>query len=394
MRIRQMAIWTLLGTSLWAQGSDSGFRWVGFRAGSISFDAQEGVSTSAFLGAQGGLVFDQQHYGISFEGLLAHPRNDLFPGKKLSHSEASVTFLSGLSGDPASGFWPYLGLGLGGISIPKIVPSTQLVQTTKGGTAHVALGMLHRPAQGFIWGVEGRYLLTFTPKDLREMQGSLLVGFTWGGRPVSPPPAVTTPPPEVKATPAPAEAPALAPPVEVVVAPPPPPHAAEVVPAPTPPPVQAPVPVPPPPPAMTRTPSPAPVPDHRRPSPPAPASTGSALIERLDALLLGDMAKSLELGRNRIQAIPAYHWTLRLEIANLPSTLKNAVVAFSPGKPDLFIAPIQLKGGRSAYQLFLGDYPSKAEAERAAKAVPAFFLEGGQRPRPFPGNGILAQATQ
>ena len=197
MRIRQVAMWTLLSASLLAQGSESGFRWVGVRAGSISFDAQEGVSTSAFFGGQGGFVFDQQHYGISFEGLLSHPRNDLFPGKKLSHSEASVTFLSGLSGDPASGFWPYLGLGLGGISIPKVLPSSQLVETTKGGTAHVALGMMHRPTQGFIWGVEGRYLLTFTPKDLREMQGSLMFGFTWGGRFVSHPPAVSTPPPEV-----------------------------------------------------------------------------------------------------------------------------------------------------------------------------------------------------
>jgi septal ring-binding cell division protein DamX len=92
------------------------------------------------------------------------------------------------------------------------------------------------------------------------------------------------------------------------------------------------------------------------------------------------MARAVALGRKRIQAIPAQGWTLRLEIANLPATLQHAVEAF-PGPSDLFIAPIKLRGGRTAYQLFLGDYASKAEAERAVKAVPALFLEGGQRPK-------------
>jgi septal ring-binding cell division protein DamX len=103
------------------------------------------------------------------------------------------------------------------------------------------------------------------------------------------------------------------------------------------------------------------------------------------------MAKALELGTKHIDALPGQRWTIRLEIANLPSTLKNAVAAFPGKEPDLFIAPIKLKGGKTAYQLFLGDYASKAEAERAAKAVPAFFLEGGQRPRPYQLSAIPAQ---
>jgi septal ring-binding cell division protein DamX len=81
--------------------------------------------------------------------------------------------------------------------------------------------------------------------------------------------------------------------------------------------------------------------------------------------------------------MPARRWTIRLEIANLPATLKNAVVAFPGRKPDLFIAPIKLRGGKTAYQLFLGDYATKAEAEQAARSVPAVFLEGGSRPKPF-----------
>ena len=105
------------------------------------------------------------------------------------------------------------------------------------------------------------------------------------------------------------------------------------------------------------------------------------------------MAKAVELGQARIRAIPPQGWTIRLEIANLPSTLQHAVEAFPAGKPDLFIAPIKLRGGKIAYQLFLGEYASKAEAERAARAVPSQFLEGGQRPKPLLGTGIPTQVN-
>jgi septal ring-binding cell division protein DamX len=121
------------------------------------------------------------------------------------------------------------------------------------------------------------------------------------------------------------------------------------------------------------------------------AQAGAAKLERLDALILGDIPKSLELGRRRIEAIPEGHWTIRLEIADLPSTLGHAVAAFPSGEPDLFIAPIKLQGGKTSYQLFLGEYATKAEAERAARGVPAFFLEGGQRPKPFLVSGIQTQ---
>ncbi|MFZ1377711.1 MAG: SPOR domain-containing protein, partial [Geothrix sp.] len=137
--------------------------------------------------------------------------------------------------------------------------------------------------------------------------------------------------------------------------------------------------------------APPPAPRPAPATPAAPKPSGSEVTRRLDALRLGDMPKALELGKKHIDSLSAQRWTIRLLIANLPSTLKNAVVAFPGKEPDLFIAPIKLKGGKTAYQLFLGDYASKAEAERAAKAVPAFFLEGGQRPKPYPISGIPAQ---
>ena len=117
------------------------------------------------------------------------------------------------------------------------------------------------------------------------------------------------------------------------------------------------------------------------PAKPAPSASTSA--ERVKALLQGDIPRALDLSRKHIEGIPAGHWTLRLEVANLTFTLKNAAGAFPDAKPELFIAPIQLRGGKTANQLFLGDYASKDEAERAAKAVPAYFLKGKQRPIPF-----------
>jgi hypothetical protein len=386
-------MWTFYAANLVAQGSDPGFKWVAFRAGSISFDPKENVNAAPFLGGQVGMVFDQRRYGISLEGLISHPKSNISPGQSLSHTEVSVTLLTGLSSDLSSKFWPYLGLGLGGISVPKVSPTTLALSTNTGATAHASFGFLHRPDLGLIWGAEARYLLTFTPKDLREIQGSAMVGYTWGGRPASrrvvhaapPAPAVVAPPP----IPPPVEAVAPTPPaplpVVTVIAPPPP----------TPRPVVVAV-LPPPPIVSAAPPAPIPVTATRASAAPGPipaGSTSTTLTERLDALRQGDMVKALELGRKRIEAIPAHWWTIRLEIANLPSTLKSAVAVFPGRNPDLFIAPIKLRGGKIAYQLFLGEYASKAEAERAAKAVPSPFLEGGQRPKPILGTAIPAQVN-
>lgn len=406
MRTRQLVLWTALCTSLAAQDGAPGYRWVGLQAGSLSPDTQTNLKASTFFGLQGGLLFDEKRYGLSFQALVASPKSDLTPGKSLSQSELSATLLTGLSGNAASRFWPYIGLGLGAASIPRIDAATGLQKTLKAGTAHMSLGFLHRPGLGLLWGAEGRYVFTFANADLKEVQGAAMVGYAWGVRssraqsepyrapakvetapvvapppPPAPLPVVTTlpesrplgnPTPPAKPAPAPVEAPVARP----LASPPPPP---------------APVTVPPPPVTVVVAPPPAPRPAPVPPPAPAKATTGSEVTRRLDALRLGDMEKALELGKKHIAALPGQRWTIRLEIANLPATLKNAVVAFPGQEPDLFVAPIKLKGGKTAYQLFLGDYASKADAERAAKAVPAFFLEGGQRPRPYQISGIPAQ---
>ncbi len=406
MRTRQLILWTALAASLAAQEGVPGYKWVGLQAGSLSPDTQTNLKASPFFGLQGGLLFDEKRYGLSFQALVASPKSDLAPGKSLSQSEVSATLLTGLSGDAASRFWPYLGLGLGAVSIPQIDTVTKLQKTLKAGTAHLSLGFHHRPGLGLLWGAEGRYVFTFANADLKEMQGAVMVGFTWGAR------RAATPRPEpvaAKAEPAPVVAPPPPPaPLPVVSTVPEPRPLASPAPSPAPAPSKpaaAPIPPPAPMPLPSATPAPvaapsAPVtvvvapPPAPRPAPVTPAASkpsGSEVTRRLDALRLSDMPKALELGKKHIDALSGQRWTIRLLIANLPSTLKNAVVAFPGKEPDLFIAPIKLKGGKTAYQLFLGDYASKAEAERAAKAVPAFFLEGGQRPKPYPISGIPAQ---
>jgi len=364
----------------------------------MSFDPQEYVKAAPILGAQGGMVFAGQRYGISLEMLSTRPESTLVLNRKVNHSLVSATWMTGLAGEGSDRFWPYFGLGLGGATVAKIDHLTKTITTSMSPAAHASLGLVHRPLRGLIWGVEGRYLVTFSNPGMNEYHGTVLLGFSWGGQRTSrraeaPPPApvprpviaapvpptpvpavVTAPPPPLPAAPPRPSSP----PILVVEAPPPqvPPAPPAVV---APPPAKATAP------ALTPAPAPLPV-----------AATGadSNRTGRLEALRREDLARSLELGRRRLQAIPAGHWTVRLEVANLSSTLKSAVGAFSGGEPDLFVAPIQLLGGKTAYQLFLGEYPSKAAAERAAKAVPAFFLEGGNRPKAMPIAGIPVKAQR
>jgi hypothetical protein len=76
-------------------------------------------------------------------------------------------------------------------------------------------------------------------------------------------------------------------------------------------------------------------------------------------------------------------WTLRLEIACKPETIRHAAEAFPDGKPDLFILPIRLRDGRTCYQLFYGEFSTEASAQKQVAKLPRIFREGGNRPKPF-----------
>lgn len=380
------ALLSVVALGLSAQ-EGQGFSWVALQGGAIAFDPASNVKTAPWVGGQGGTLLGARRYGFSMEFQQSRPESSLTPGLKLTHRAASGSFLNGLSTDSGSAWWPYVGVGLGALTYPRLDPVTHLQESRTAAAAHLSLGFLHRSG-ALIWGAEARARVAFTKQDMSETQGGLFAGFAWGGGPRRSAAPASVPPPIEAPTP---------------IAPPPPPKAVEaVVPTPTPVPQPAPapaaqpaiipIPVPtattpaPPPPAPVAVPTPAPpvivpalspkaVPTLPPASPSAPPSERGA---RLAALRQMDMVQSLELGRAYIRTLGADRWTLRLEIANLPSTLKAAVEAYGAGTPDLFIAPIKLRTGKTAYQLFLATYATKAEAEAAGRAVPAFFKEGGK----------------
>lgn len=456
-----------LAASLAAGEGDPGFKWLGLRAGTLFFDPPENAGSAVFLGAQGGMVFEGRRHGFTFDGFQYTTKSSLAPGVNLNHRGASATFLSGLSEDPGSPLWPYMGLGLGTFSVPEVDPLTLAQTSTRTTTAHVSLGFVQRPGGGFIWGMEGRAVSRLPIKALQEIQVTFLLGYIWGGRSSTPLADVSSTPPPPMAPPDVTALPSAGTPS--AQSPAPPTASARPVPSPTPTAVPAPTPIPAAPapaalapvivasaptmpelaPVMTGAPSAepapptAPTPSVQSPAPagvmarpmapppstaiplpipaapepaslapvivasaptvpePAPVMTGAApaepaptdstATERVEALLRGDIPRALELSRRHIGSLPARHWTIRLEVASLTVTLKNAVRAFPGATPDLFIAPIQLRGGKTANQLFLGDYVSKEEAERAARAVPTYFLKGRQRPIPFLVSDIPAQ---
>lgn len=425
-----------------------GFNWLGLQVGTLSFDPLTHLKTNAYVGFQGGRVFDGHRFGLTFEAVSSHPKSDLLPGQGLAYSSASLTHLTGFSDDPGARFWPYFGQGLGAISVPRVTSAPTELKTVKAPEVHASLGFLHRPSGGFIWGLEGRYVFAFSNPDLKESRGSLLVGYTWGGRPrvaglaptpspvaptksstlsvVRPEPLIATLPVTAAANLEPAKSPTSKPQVppaavptgemaqataqpvpggEPLAAPRPmaratqPPVArpeisAPPVPQPAPAPVVVPIPVVPVEPApLPARPVPAAVPAMADTLKERPTGAEVDRASRLHAIRQGDLAKAVVLSRSHINSLPAERWTLQLEVASLPSTLKNAVEAFPGEAPDLFIAPLVLSGGKTAYQLFLADYPSKVDAERAAKSVPALFLEGGQRPRVVPVSSLLLPAA-
>lgn len=136
----------------------------------------------------------QQRFGLTCEGLLSRPTNDLYPGARFKHAETSISLLTGLSGDSASRLWPYLGLDLGAICTPHITPSPLSAKSFRAADAHYSLGFLHRP------GALDRK---------QEIQGSFLFGLTWQAKRPMAKAAPARPTPEVLA------------PLLVVVAPPP-----------------------------------------------------------------------------------------------------------------------------------------------------------------------------
>lgn len=119
---------------------------------------------------------------------------------------------------------------------------------------------------------------------------------------------------------------------------------------------------------------------------PKPAPTkevGHTVAERVEALRKGDIALAVRQGERHLKELSKSQWTLRLEIACQPETLRRAVSLFEDPKPDLWVLPLALRDGRGCFQVFEGHYANRAMAEKAIRKLPAAFRAEGNRPKPF-----------
>ncbi len=117
---------------------------------------------------------------------------------------------------------------------------------------------------------------------------------------------------------------------------------------------------------------------------PAPAKqVGHSVAERVEALRKGDVAMAVRQGERHLKELSKSQWTLRLEIACQPETLRRAVGLFGDPQPDLWVLPLALRDGRGCFQVFVGHYPNRTAAEKAIRKLPAAFRSEGNRPKPF-----------
>lgn len=117
--------------------------------------------------------------------------------------------------------------------------------------------------------------------------------------------------------------------------------------------------------------------------PKTPVRIGTSLAERLATLAKGDLDLALRQGDQRIKELPASHWILRLEIACQGDTIRRVAELFKGEQPDLLLLSIQLRDGRTCYQVFHGHYPSRAAAEAQIQRLPAAFRAEGNKPKAF-----------
>ena len=73
-------------------------------------------------------------------------------------------------------------------------------------------------------------------------------------------------------------------------------------------------------------------------------------------------------------------WIVALYALLLPPAAWQAAQIRQDNSPELLILPVSYKG-RSCYRLCWGLYDSEGRAEAAVATVPAYFREGGAKPK-------------
>ena len=132
--------------------------------------------------------------------------------------------------------------------------------------------------------------------------------------------------------------------------------------------------------------APKPVEPKPEPAPAAPVAAETTQESRWKTLQKGDWELALSQGSAHRSALKGA-WVLRLEVACQPETLAHAVAAFKT-PADLFLVPMAMKDGRTCRQVCLGGFSSEADAQAGIAKLPAFFTEGGNKPKPFQASAL------
>jgi septal ring-binding cell division protein DamX len=111
---------------------------------------------------------------------------------------------------------------------------------------------------------------------------------------------------------------------------------------------------------------------------PAPAPAAGGMAEASQLLERRDYPGAARAFVASIRTTPQARYSVQLLVACADETVDKALANASA--PELFILPVSYKG-RSCYRLCWGLYDSEARADTALSSVPAYFREGGAKPK-------------
>jgi hypothetical protein len=127
-------------------------------------------------------------------------------------------------------------------------------------------------------------------------------------------------------------------------------------------------------PTATSTPTPAPK------ASPSPQSSGGGglLAEARQSLEQRNYSAAAQGFASGIRSSPDARWTVQLLVACSDETVDKALAHASSS--ELVILPVSYKG-RSCHRLCFGLYDSEGKADAAVASIPAYFREGGAKPK-------------
>ena len=150
-------------------------------------------------------------------------------------------------------------------------------------------------------------------------------------------------------------------------------------------PTLAPLSTPPPTAPLPTTAPPQPPPPTAKPSTKSTAPSGG-LAEARQLLERRDYAAAARSFASGVRSSPDARFTVQLLVACSDETVQKAVANASG--PHLLILPVTYKG-KSCYRLCWGLFENEGRASSALDSVPAYFREGGARPKVSPTSALL-----